>query len=525
MLSFLKTPKTDSSYHLNALLLIAAAFLFRVIYSWLYPVHLAGDEAYYWEWGRRPALGYYSKPAMIGWIYAAANWISNGSLFGIRFTAILFGSLSLWITYLLTRKLFDAKTAWVAVVLGIAVPGNCLLNSVLTIDAPLVLFWSLSLYFLWKVSIQEKTGLSLFFLFVALAAGHLSKQMMLFFPPLAIIFLATGIETRPLLKKPATWLSIIGSLLIGWLPLFYWNSKNQWITFNHMDSHFGVHSEPSFWETIEKRIGYFFEFVGTQIGALSPVIAVLLFILTVVALFQKKNIAPRLRFLITFCGVPLLLILIVACFQKVQPNWPAVLYLSGVPMVAAWFTKLINWYPVCDQTRTRLFRGGIMLGFALCAFFYLGPIIFQLTGNENNHANPNRRLIGSERLGKAVQEIRQTIPGWEDHFVFADGHRYQAAWLGFELPDQPRVYRIAGATIESQFEIWPEPWEDGLKGKNALYVAFGNTPSVAAHIKAAFDTIELIKVIHVKFGTGLTDYSIFRCQNLQGPLRPKLKIP
>ena len=152
----LAASRSDSSYRRKVLLLIAGAFFFRVLYSLFYPVHLAGDEAYYWEWGRRPALGYYSKPAMIAWLYGIVNWIGGGSLFSVRFTAILLGTASLFVTYLLTRKLFDSRTAFIAVILALAVPGNCLLNFVLTIDAPLILAWSLSLYFLWKYSQGEQ---------------------------------------------------------------------------------------------------------------------------------------------------------------------------------------------------------------------------------------------------------------------------------------------------------------------------------------------------------------------------------
>jgi hypothetical protein len=217
------------------------------------------------------------------------------------------------------------------------------------------------------------------------------------------------------------------------------------------------------------------------------------------------------------------MILVAAFFQKIQPNWPAVLYLAGIPMVAAWFAKAIDWYPVSDKTRTNLFRIGISLGFALCAFFYFGPVVFSLTGNEGHKADPNRRLIGSARLGKAVHEVRKTVPGWEDHIVLASGHRYQTGWLGFTLPDNPPVYRIAGSRIESQYEIWPGPWDDGQKGKDAFFVAAGDVKSVGANFTAAFDKVEHLKTIKVKFGSGTRDYTIFRCINLKGPLRPPIE--
>ena len=501
----------DSSYHKKALILIAAAFLLRVLYSLVYPVQLAGDEAYYWDWGRRPALGYFSKPPMIAWIYWVVDWIGNGSLFGIRLASIIFGTGSLYITYLLTRKLYDTRTAFLAVILALAVPGICLLNLVLTIDAPLVFAWSLALYFLWKYVIGENRTLSLIVLFLVLGFGHLSKQMMLFFPVLAIVFLASGKETRPLLKKPGPWLAIVGSLLFLIPPYVIWNSQNGWITFKHMGTHVGAESEASIWATLYERIETFLEFVLTQMGALSPVIAVLIFMVSVLPMFQReRKIEPRERLLIVFCGVPLVMILIAAMFQKIQPNWPAVLYLAGVPLVAAWFAK---------RSGTRLFKVAISLGFALALFFYLAPVFFSIAGKEGHELNPNRRLIGSARLGETVHEIRKTVPNWEDHFVMASGHRYQAAHLGFYLPDQPLVYRIAGNHIESQYELWPEPFEDGKKGKDAFYISAGTRPTAGANVEKAFEKIEMLEQIDVKFGTGIKSYTVFRCINLQGPLR------
>lgn len=52
--------------------LLAVIFLLRLLYLPLFcsVTDLAGDESYYWEWGRRPDWGYYSKPPMIGWLMA-----------------------------------------------------------------------------------------------------------------------------------------------------------------------------------------------------------------------------------------------------------------------------------------------------------------------------------------------------------------------------------------------------------------------------------------------------------------------
>ena len=512
-------PTAAASYLRKALILIVLAFLLRALYAALIPVHLAGDEAYYWDWGRRPALGYFSKPPLIAWIYAVVDRIGQSSLFAIRFASVLLGTISLLVVWILTRKIFDEKTAFFAVVLGLAVPGICLLSFVLTIDAPLVLFWSLSLLFLWSYVNGERPVQSLILLFLCLGLGHLSKQMMLVFLPLALVFLASGKETRPLLRRPGPWLALAGSAIFLAPPYLIWNSQNDWITFHHMSTHVGAKPETSLWATLAERAKEFLEFAGSQIGALSPVVAVLVFLLTVVAMFTKRAISVRLRFLIVFCGVPLLLGLTAALFQKVQPNWLAVAYLAGVPMTAAWFAKRIDWFPVSDLWRTRLFWIGIGLGFAIGAYFYLAPIGFRLAGAEGHKLDPQRRFLGSNRIAAAVQEVRESVPGWEDHFLTASGHRYQTAWLAFELPGQPRVYRVAGNKIESQYEVWPGPWDDGKRGRDAILVIPGARKVLPKNVRQAFRQVDLLKSVEVRIGPRTLVYTIFRGQELVRPIR------
>ncbi len=506
-----------AAYRRNALLLILLAFGFRAVFPLLFPVHLVGDEAYYWDWGRRPALGYYSKPPFIAWVYGLVDWLGGGSLYAIRLASVVFGTLSLLVSFWLTRKLFDDRTAFLAVLLAVAVPGNCLLSFVLTIDAPLVLAWSLSLMFLWKYVRGEQPRLSLFLLFLSLGVGHMSKQVMPLFPVLALAFLAWGRDTRPLLSRPGPWLALAGSFVFH-APLLLWNSRNDWITFLHSKSHFGSTQESSLGATIVERLTGFLEFVGTQLMALSPVTGVLLFMVTVLPLFRRRQLSLESRFLITFCGVPLVAILFLALIQKVQPNWPAILYIAGIPLVAAWFSGAISWCPASEERRSRLLRGAVIPGLLLGAFFYFGPVAFRLAGHEGHRADPNRRFIGSDRFAAAVQEVRATIPGWQDHFVaVAYAHRHDVSLLAFELPDQPRVYHILRDSIESQYQIWPGPWDDGHRGGDGVIVVSGSIEEPPPAIEQAFARVEKAGEAVVRLPHNERTYTVFRGENLIEP--------
>ena len=60
------TPDQNWDRHFGGLLL--GVVLFRLVYVCFFvrQFDLAGDEAYYWDWGRRLDWGYFSKPPMIG---------------------------------------------------------------------------------------------------------------------------------------------------------------------------------------------------------------------------------------------------------------------------------------------------------------------------------------------------------------------------------------------------------------------------------------------------------------------------
>src|SRR5436190_278686 len=83
---------------------------------------LAGDESYYWEWGRRLDWGYFSKPPLIGWLMALVAWLSGNSEWGIRLAALLCGTASLYFLQGLARRLWNDRAALLVVALTALTP-------------------------------------------------------------------------------------------------------------------------------------------------------------------------------------------------------------------------------------------------------------------------------------------------------------------------------------------------------------------------------------------------------------------
>ncbi len=498
-------PSADASlrYFRFTLVLVGALLAFRLLYAAWFATSPAGDEAYYWDWGRRLDYGYFSKPPGIAWLYAFVDRILGGGLFPIRATAAVLGTGSLLLLYRLVADLYDARTAWIAVLLGAAAPANAVLSFFLTIDAPLVVCWTTALWALWRWAAGRGGQGLLAVLFFALSLGHLFKQMMMVFPLLALIFLATSSETRALLRRPALWITLLGSYL-SLIPPLLWNARNGWITFKHTGHHFEGGSAGG--NALLERLEDFISFLGTQLGVLSPGTAFIVFSLCLGGLPLLLRAQRNHRFLLVFGALPLAVMLLLALRQGLQPNWAAVYYLSGITLAAAWYSGRID-APFPPSSWRRLLPATLSLGIALCAFFYAAPPVFEAFGKPGHPLDPNRRLQGYVRLAAEFEAVRRSRPDAEALCLIALGHRDLTSQLAFALPDRPRLYRWeASGKIQSQYEIWNDPVADGWSGRDGLILVPGGRMS--DKFGRAFETTEEIARFRIPLGGQEMEFSV-----------------
>lgn len=465
----------------------------RLVYAWFFPANPAGDEAYYWDWGRRLDYGYFSKPPFIAWLYAFVDWAGQSTVFGIRATAAVLGALTLLVVFRLATELFDSETGFAVTLIALATPANSAVSFLLTIDAPLMFFWASALLLTWRYADNRTPVLSLSLLCLALGLGHLTKQMMMVFPVLAILFLALGKETRGVLVRPGWWIATLGSYLFLAPPLI-WNARNEWITFQHTTHHFASGSQGG--NFFVERAADFGEYLATQAMVLSPVIAVVIACLTLSGLTRLRRSSRQVRFLLVFSAIPLAFMLLLALRQKMLPNWPAVFYIAASILAAAWFCRKID-LPAPPVSWRKSLRPGLAIGFSLVFLFYAGPVVFPLIGKPGYYLDFNRRLLGHDKLGAGFDEIRSQVPGGEEDFIVALNHRDLASHLAFHLEGQPRVYRYTARGIESQYEMWPNPVEDGLTGRNALILHASTR--LPAPLRDAFRQIEVAGEFEVEY--------------------------
>src|SRR5215204_1389273 len=81
------------------------------------PIDLSGDEAQYWDWSRRLDLSYYSKGPLVAYIIRASCAVFGDTMPAVRLPALVLGTGTLVVTYLLARKLFASDRVGLGAVL------------------------------------------------------------------------------------------------------------------------------------------------------------------------------------------------------------------------------------------------------------------------------------------------------------------------------------------------------------------------------------------------------------------------
>ena len=485
--------------------LLAAVFIVRVgvLLVFVTGADLAGDEAYYWDWGRRPDWCYYSKPPLIGWMMGVIGFLTNNAEWGIRGAALLLGTATLVIIHAMALELFDARTAFLAAVLVLLTLANAGLNLLLTIDAPLLLCWTAGLLLFWLAAQKPACNLRWLALTLVIGFGTLSKQMMLAFPALMLVFAIVSREDRALLRNPRLWLTILCGMAFI-IPVLRWNQEHAWITLEHTKHHFDA-AKLGFWDWLSRTL----ENVGLQALIYTPVTFAVLVAAMNAAVKQHKQLTRPLLYLMLACAPALTCFALLALRQRINPNWPAAFFVPAFILAAAWLRGVTPFkgHPIWERWSLRV--GGALVFIAHLA---LGVIF----STDLKGIDKLASLRGWQEAGIEAQEFLDLVPDKENTFVMALGHRYHAAEMAFYMPSHPRVYRWEpSGAVQSQYEIWPGPEE--RIGFDALILDPGPGEALLKNpvFTTAFEKLEYRGNIRVPLGMEAREFSVYLARNLK----------
>ncbi len=382
---------------------------------------------------------------------------------------------------------------------------------IFTIDSPFIFFWILSLYIFWNAINSEGSkgngqGLNYtqwILLGISIGLGLLTKYTMAFFYLCAFLFLLFS-EKKYLLKSLKPYTALLISLLV-FSPVIIWNFQHDWVTVRHTAGQAHVP------EGLTISLKNFIEFLGSQIGIITPIIFVMMFY----ALFKLETKGLQSGFLLYFSMPVIGFFLLKSVHGKVQPNWAMTGYITGIIAFAKYFME--RGTKGKGQGRL-LVIAGITFAILVTVIAHY-PSIIKLPPK----LDPSSRVRGWKELGVEVGRIHDSMKNKGEVFIFSD--RYQvSSELAFYVKGHPRTYCINLGRRMNQYDLWPDMNSDaakirqnkeGINNINAVFVRIDNV-DMPTEVAEAFEKYDKRLLQVYDRGHLLREYSIFICYNFKG---------
>ena len=382
MLSLRNKRENFTSLNTSVVFFVLIIITILRIYSlYVSPIELSVDEAQYWHWSRNIEFGYFTKPPFIAWMISLSTFIFGNEEWAVRlFSPLthLFISLVLWGT---AKFAFGPNTGKVAALIWIFLPAASLGGFIISTDTPLLLFWSLSLFFL-LISMRENSNFTSFFAGIFLGLAFLSKYAALYFIIFFIIWW--------LIYDRSTFLSIKNMLIMLFTSVLiastnlYWNYVNDFATVNHTILNANL-------SEITLNYKNVIDFLSSQFLIFGPLLFLLYLLIVIDSLFKDKDIT-----LLAMISFPIIILITIQSFLKIaNANWAVTAYVGA--------TLIISYY--ITMTRSAIFKIffylGLLLNIAISVF------ILTITINAsfyplNLKSNPLRKNLGFENLASKI---------------------------------------------------------------------------------------------------------------------------
>jgi 4-amino-4-deoxy-L-arabinose transferase-like glycosyltransferase/membrane-associated phospholipid phosphatase len=459
---------TDSHWLRLGYILIVISLLGRWLYLASGKIELSGDEAYQWLWSKHLALSYYSKPPGIALIQFAGTSLFGDTALGVRFFSPVIAAALSWITLrFIAEEIGGCAAFWFLLAVN-AIPLLVAGSILMTIDPPLVLFWTCALIAGWRA--VQPDGLMRDWIAVGLAMGlaFLCKYSAFYQIICFGIFFALWAPSRIQLRKPGPWLALL-IFLICTLPVIIWNAQHGWVTVGHVAGNAGLHSEWKPW----KYIGSFW---GGTFGVLNP----FFFIGALCAGFafwKSRRENPLMLYLFCMSWPVFLGHAIYSLRYNVQLNWIA-------PAVPGMFLLMVIYWNERAREGSRLVKpflaAGLAVGFLAAAILYDPDLIGKLAGAPLPAAmNPANRIRGWDTTATLAQdELTKLEARGNTAFIIASDYDMTGELTFYALPARkaaelklPIVFCLDRGEPTSQFYFWPEyDYRFTRKGENALFL-------------------------------------------------------
>ena len=459
---------------------------------------LMPQDAYYHFYGKNLALSYYDHPGMIGYLLRLFTSVFGKYVWVIKLTDFVITTFTLIAFYYLATLFLPKKKAQNAFLLI----GSTILISILSLvstpDVPLLLFWTLSIIFLYKAIFENKNQ---FWLYAGISIGlalH-SKYTAIFILCGLIGFLLFSTKYRKLFTSPGVWVCLAISFVI-FTPVLWWNYQYDFVSLNFQLSDRII--KFSEFKISLKKIGAVFLH---QSFILLPILFFAIISMTFKYLkrmiFKAKLPSQKTLFLLSFFIPVFLVFFLMSPFIWVKLNWMMPAYITGIILVSIYISPKMR---------------NIQLGFALFFHLVVGiQVIFYLVPIKSDDT-----WYGWNELVNEVKIMKKTHP---HTFVFSFDNYKTSAILDFYLDENVYAHNIVGYPA-LQFDYANQDLSL-LTQKNALFIdsdtSFKNRKKkgdIPPRLKVYFEEITELEPIIIKKGEReVRKFWVYYCKNYKGP--------
>ncbi len=460
---------------------------------------VAPQESYYWNYSQHPDLSYFDHPPMAAYLILFFTGLFGDNNFGIHFAAIFVSFMLALVMYYFTRAMFDSRIAFWTVVIGLTTFIFALGGLVITPDGPLLLFWMLSMFTLYradKIGRSESGGNGMQWWILTgifLGCAMVSKYTAAFAGLGMALYLITSKERIKHLLKPGPYVAAIVSFIV-FLPVVIWNYTHDWASF-------GFQSGRRAGEVHNIRFDYFFGYLGSQVGILAIFLFPLFIWAFIKAIKMIKN-DSRLALFFWYSVPTVVFFSAVAFIHYVKMNWIAPAYSSALPLAVALFFESKNAF------LKKYAKFALVFSIAATIAAHVLILLPNFTFGKGD------TVAGWQELADRVEKIESEMKN--DGELFICGYEYKtASQLRFYMDGQPETVsnNIVGKN-GLQYDFWCDP--DTLIGKNCIFV-YDKRKSYNDGLERFFERVEGPEtVLIVKGGKKVTEFYIFKCYNYRG---------
>lgn len=280
--------------------------VFNIFYNGTLPIHF--DEAYYWYMSKNLDFSFYDVPYVLPYMIRFFTELFGDDVWAIRLVAVFSMSIAGWYIYLLTKEIYDEKTAFTALIIITLLPIVQVGYTITTTDAPFMMFWSTGLYYGYRAIFYD-TNRDYILFGVMVGFGMASKYSMVLLVAGLVLYLLFY-KRHLLFSKKVIFALIAG--LICFFPVMWWNYLNEWSSIIRRYQ-FGSTS------TFEIHPKHIKDYFISLVLIVTPVF----FLYFVIEFFKKTKISEKEKYLL-FLGLFFLgYFLYKAFFKSMAPNWYA----------------------------------------------------------------------------------------------------------------------------------------------------------------------------------------------------------